>query len=241
MTYNELKRAAGLLNAECKAGIKCVGIKSDVLESEFVEASRYFAGEAEKTRTHLSEELQAFFRDITGEELHQAATPATPDAPATPASDGDAAPGAPGTPAPAPTQTPGAPRIAATPPSVVTANVPVPEGSKRRRAPARYPFADMEMGHSFFVPCTEGRPDPAKSMQSTVSSAVRKFSIAEPSGETRVNRNGKTVPVMIPTKMFVCRAVNPGRPIDIPDADPITDGAPWGFPGVAGAAIWRIA
>lgn len=218
MTYNELKMAATLLNTECEAGIKIVGIKSEVLEAEFAEASRYFAGEAEKVGNRLSEDLQAFYRDFTGDELHSVALDASAAAPAT---------------IPGPV-TDVAPALAlvtrtvatSTPPSAVAANVPVPEGAARRKASARYPFADMDVDHSFFVPATEDRPDPAKSMQSTVSSAVRKFSVPDPSGKTRVNRNGKTVPVMNPTKTFICRSVD--------------DGTPWNFPGVAGAGIWRI-
>jgi hypothetical protein len=234
MTYNELKTAAALLNAECKAGIKCVGIKSDVLESEFVEASRYFAGEAEKTGTHLSEELQAFFRDITGEELHSCEIDPLPT------------PAAAATPVPTSSGTGYSRTVTAeTPSSVVAANVPVPKRAAKRKASARHPFADMELGHSFFVPCTEDRPDPAKFMKSTVASVVRKHSIPDASGATRtVTRGpnkGNTVPVMVPTKDFVCCAIDSEHPIPVPDADPITDGTPWGFPGVAGAGIWRIA
>lgn len=243
MTYNELKTATTLLNAECKAGIKSVGIKSDILEGEFIEASRYFAGEAEKKGLHLSEELQGFYRDISGEELHSCEIDSLPTPVSAPAS----APVSTPAPAPVPVPIPGATRTvtAATPSSVVAANVPVPKRAARRKPSARHPFADMETGHSFFVPCTEDRPDPVKSMQSTVASAVRKHSIPDASGATRtVTRGpnkGKEVPVMVPTKDFVCCAIDSEHPIPVPDADPITDGTPWGFPGVSGAGIWRIA
>jgi len=210
MTYNELKTAVNLLNSECEAGIKYVGVKSDALEAEFKEASRYFAGEAEKDGKCLSKGLQDFYCDLTGDELHSVAL----DASAAPA------------PGPGPVTTTRT-VTASTPPSAIAVDVPVPEGAARRRASARYPFAEMEVEHSFFVPCTADRPDPAKSMQSTISSAIRKFSVVDPSGATRVNRNGKTVPVMNPTRSFIGRAVD--------------DGAPWGFPGTAGAGIWRTA
>lgn len=214
MNYNELKTAVNLLNEECSAGVKVVAVKHEVLETDFKEASVYFAGEAEKNGELLSEGLQAFYRDLTGDELHNVPSNKLPAA---------AIPGP--TPGPVPAAPAAAPATrtvtASTPPSAVAANVPVPEGAARRR----YPFAEMDVNHSFFVPATDDRPDPAKSMQSTVSSAIRKFSVPDPSGETRVNRNGETVPVMNPTRSFICR--------------PVEDGKPWGFPGIAGAGIWR--
>lgn len=235
MTYNELKMAVTLLNDECQAGIKIVAVKHEVLEAEFKEASVYFAGEAEKAGTRLSEELQAFYRDLTGEELHQTDVPAMPapvpgEAPATvtPVVVPVVEPAAPGLVPDLASATPATRRVAAsTPPSAIAVDVPIPQGAARRKTSARYPFASMNVNESFFVPSTDERPDPAKSMQSTVSSAVRKFSVEDPSGATRVNKNGKTVPVMNPTKVFICRAVD--------------DGGPWGFPGVPGAGIWRTA
>lgn len=38
-----------------------------------------------------------------------------------------------------------------------------------------YPFKDMKVGQSFFVPATEDRPNPAKSMASTASSASKRY------------------------------------------------------------------
>lgn len=38
-----------------------------------------------------------------------------------------------------------------------------------------YPFAQLQVGQSFFVPATEKRKDPAKSLASTVSSATRRY------------------------------------------------------------------
>jgi len=69
---------------------------------------------------------------------------------------------------------------------------------------AIYPFDEMQVGQSFFVPATADRPDPAKSLASTVSSATRRYS--EETGETRTDRNGNTVPKLAPTRKFAIRA-----------------------------------
>lgn len=55
-----------------------------------------------------------------------------------------------------------------------------PKKQTRRVVKAKYPFADLENGKAFFVPATEDRPDPKKSMASTVSSANNKFKEFEP-------------------------------------------------------------
>lgn len=38
-----------------------------------------------------------------------------------------------------------------------------------------YPFDDMDVGHSFHVPVSEDKPNPAKSLASTVSSATARY------------------------------------------------------------------
>lgn len=43
------------------------------------------------------------------------------------------------------------------------------------RASSVYPFETMNVGQSFFVPATEDKPNPAKSLASTVSSANKRF------------------------------------------------------------------
>lgn len=43
------------------------------------------------------------------------------------------------------------------------------------RGATLYPFDDMEPGHSFHVPASEDKPNPAKSLASTVSSATARF------------------------------------------------------------------
>ncbi len=50
----------------------------------------------------------------------------------------------------------------------------LPEG-RAPRASSIYPFDTMNVGQSFFVPATEDKPNPAKSLASTVSSANKRF------------------------------------------------------------------
>lgn len=64
-----------------------------------------------------------------------------------------------------------------------------------------YPFEALEVGQSFFV-ANEGDKDAYKSMSSTVSSANARFT-EEVTGETRVNRKGKTVPVTKQLRHFM--------------------------------------
>ncbi len=118
-------------------------------------------------------------------------------------------------------------------------NVPIPAVVGRGRADATvYPFDSLQVGQSFFVPNTEKKPDAAKSMASTVSSAVARYAIPDPSGATKtvpvkqyqVEPNGKIaldangkrivlsettkqVPVMIRKREFVLRAVEGGARI----------------------------
>lgn len=50
-------------------------------------------------------------------------------------------------------------------------------------APAKYPFATMEVGNSFFVPATADTPNPLKTLGSTV--AVQNHRYSEPTGEVK--------------------------------------------------------
>jgi hypothetical protein len=105
---------------------------------------------------------------------------------------------------------------------------PARSGRSGGGAPTIYPWATMEVGHSFFVPVSADKPDPVKSMTSAVSSANMKYS--EPTGEKRqvtrakrgegnkavVGADGqkimetKTVDVMKPTRKFELSAVTKG-------------------------------
>lgn len=107
-----------------------------------------------------------------------------------------------------------------------------------------YPFDEMSKGQSFFVAATADKPDPAKSLASTVSSATARYAV-EVEGETeevevktyqlddagkRVKRDGsfvvlstatETRPKMALTRQFVVRSVEEN--------------------GVKGARVWRTA
>lgn len=92
-----------------------------------------------------------------------------------------------------------------------------------------YPFDSMVVGGSFFVAATEQRPKPAKSLASTVNSATARFAV-----EDGVDGDGN--PKFKKTRKFSLRAVA----ADTTWPDGSTGGAPWGFPGQAGAMVSRI-
>lgn len=97
-------------------------------------------------------------------------------------------------------------------------SVAVPKSSRRTRTSA-FPFDKLEVGQSFFVAATEARPDPAKSLASTVNGANARFSeVVE--GETRTNRKGNSVAVTKQLRKFIVRQ-------DTKD-------------GVAGARVFRV-
>lgn len=68
----------------------------------------------------------------------------------------------------------------------------------------KYPFEQLNVGQSFFVPNTEFRPEAVKTMQSAVTSANNRF--AEKTGEKRINRGGKEVDVLKLVRKFDVRA-----------------------------------
>lgn len=107
----------------------------------------------------------------------------------------------------------------------IQSNVDIPKTARRTRTSA-FPFDQLEIGQSFFVPATTERPDPAKSMASTVNGANERHSeVIE--GQMVRNRKGNEVPARKPLRKFIVR--------------PVTDGAAWGAEGQAGAAVWRVA
>lgn len=103
---------------------------------------------------------------------------------------------------------------AAKPKFEIESGIEVPAISGRGRAigSSVYPFDQLQVGQSFFVP-----KEPRK-LGSTVSSANARFSEEVP-GQTRTNRNGKTVPVTKQTRVFVARAAEKD--------------------GVSGSRVWR--
>lgn len=55
-----------------------------------------------------------------------------------------------------------------------------------------YPFDELPVNGSFFVPATEQRPNPAKSLASTVSSATKRYEGAEPARKFTVRSVDET-------------------------------------------------
>ena len=96
-------------------------------------------------------------------------------------------------------------------------------------APKIYPFDDLEVGQSFFVPVSEKHPDPVKTLGSTVSSANMRFAIETGEMKTverskrgkgnklELDANGnkiiekKEVPVYKFTRKFEIRGVEKGK------------------------------
>lgn len=101
--------------------------------------------------------------------------------------------------------------------------VPVPEIKRGGGTKADvYPFDKMDIGDSFFIAPSEDRPNPSKSLASTVSSATKRY--AEKTGEKEtVTIRGKVVTrdKMKFNRQFTVRAVEQN--------------------GVKGARIWRTA
>lgn len=57
--------------------------------------------------------------------------------------------------------------------------------AKKSRSSGTYPFETMGVGDDFVIEATDDRPDPAKSMASTVSGANKKFGADKPEAERR--------------------------------------------------------
>ena len=99
--------------------------------------------------------------------------------------------------------------------------IPVPAISGRGRGGNVYPFKVLAVGQSFFVPNSESKPNAAKSLASTVSSATARYAVPAEDGSTKTNKKGEVVPVMVETRKFVVRSVEED--------------------GVKGARVWRTA
>lgn len=99
-------------------------------------------------------------------------------------------------------------------------SIPFPKISGRGRGGKMYPFDQLEVGQSFFVANDESKPNAAKSLASTVSSATARYAVASAEdGSTKTNKKGEVVPVMVETRKFVVRSVEEN--------------------GVKGARVWR--
>jgi len=75
--------------------------------------------------------------------------------------------------------------------------------SARGRQGAQYPFDELEPGDCFFVANSEDKPNAAKALASTVSSATARYAVASEDGATKTNKKGEVVPVMVKTRVFV--------------------------------------
>jgi len=145
------------------------------------------------------------------------------------------------------------------------AEVPFP-GSRRtgRAAKSVYPFDELEVGKSFFIPAEDGQSaaDVQKKYASTVSSATARFAVPV-EGETREKKTLRKHAQDTPLFDADAVRVGVGKAGDpILDADgkktyeieivqktvptrqfairAVADSAPWGKPGVAGAGVWRL-
>lgn len=98
----------------------------------------------------------------------------------------------------------------------------IPAAAGRGRGGNTYPFDQMAVGQSFFVANTEKKPDAAKSLASTVSSATARYAVA--TGNKKTNRKGVEVAEMKAVRTFTVRAV-----------DETAKG------GGIGARVWRTA
>jgi len=104
---------------------------------------------------------------------------------------------------------------------VLEAGVPLPTIKRGGRGGEVYPFDEMGVGQSFFVAASADKPNPAKSLASTVSSATARYAVPAEDGSTKTNKKGETVPLMVETRKFVVRSVEEN--------------------GVKGARVWRTA
>ena len=103
----------------------------------------------------------------------------------------------------------------------IEGSIPVPTISGRGRGGNVYPFNQLEVGQSFFVANSESKPNAAKSLASTVSSATARYAVPAEDGATKTNKKGEVVPVLVETRKFVVRSVEED--------------------GVKGARVWRTA
>lgn len=89
--------------------------------------------------------------------------------------------------------------------------VALPTISGRGRTGTTYPFDALQVGQSFFVPNDDKKPNAAKSLASTVSSATARYAVA--TGASKANKKGEQVAEMKPTRTFVVRSVEGGARI----------------------------
>lgn len=101
-----------------------------------------------------------------------------------------------------------APAATGTPKFAIDSDVQMPAASARGRIATTYPFDDLNVGQSFFVPNDAGKPDAAKSLASTVSSANNRYSEEIPGETTKNRRTGAMQPAKKYLRRFVVRPVD---------------------------------
>jgi hypothetical protein len=97
-------------------------------------------------------------------------------------------------------------------------NATMPGGSRGGRNGAVYPFDDLAVGQSFFVPATDDKPEPAKSIASTATSAAKRFAtpVTNEDGspvmeEYKVKGEVKTREKLDYTRKFAVKSVESGK------------------------------
>jgi len=97
-------------------------------------------------------------------------------------------------------------------------NASLPGASRGGRNGPVYPFDDLNVGQSFFVPATSDKPEPAKSIASTATSAAKRFAtpVTNEDGSAvmetyKVKGVEKTRPKMNETRKFAVKTVEAGK------------------------------
>jgi hypothetical protein len=68
----------------------------------------------------------------------------------------------------------------------IDTDVAAPDVNRSRAGAAKYPFDQLEVGHSFHIPATDEEPNPTKAYASTVTSATNRYSVVDPAGGTKM-------------------------------------------------------
>jgi hypothetical protein len=97
-------------------------------------------------------------------------------------------------------------------------NAALPSAARGGRNGPVYPFDDLNVGQSFFVPATADKPEPAKSIASTATSAAKRFAtpVKNPDGspvmeEYKVRGVTKTREKFEFTRRFAVKSVEKGK------------------------------
>lgn len=97
-------------------------------------------------------------------------------------------------------------------------NAKLPSAARGGRNGPVYPFDDLNVGQSFFVPATSDKPEPAKSIASTATSAAKRFAepVKNPDGspvmeEYTVRGETKTREKLNYTRRFAVKSVEKGK------------------------------